>query len=214
MLLKFIKKLIAPRRCPACNVFINDSERICKICNGSIVKEKIKTADKKIEFCDKVYSSYYYKDKIRDMVLFAKYKTPEYFLDFFINENSEYIMKIIKENNIDYIISAPFHKSKLYKYEYDLPQEIANKLSEVVDVSIINAIEKTQKTQKQQDLTDEERKINLINVFSVTKDISSRNLLIIDDIITTGNTISQLALTLKAAGASKVIAYSFAIRKE
>ncbi len=214
MLLKFLKNIIAPKRCPACKTFIKNDECVCGSCSEIIKNQEIKNLDKKIEFCDGVYSSYYYNDNIRDMVLFAKYKTPEYFLDYFIKEISLHIIEIVKENNIDFITSSPYHVSKLYKYEYDLPQEIVNRLNKELNLPVINTIEKTKQTQKQQDLTDEERKINLINVFSVTKDINGRNILIIDDIITTGNTISQLSLTLKEAGASKVMAYSFAIRKE
>ncbi len=214
MLINFIKSLVVPNRCPACQKFIENEENICFDCKEDIKNQKVHSLDKKIEFSNKVYSSYYYYGKIRDIVLFAKYKSPIYFTKFFIDNVGNDILNLIKENDIDYVISAPFHKSKLYKYEYDLPSEILKSLSEKLNVKTIDAVRKNVKTQKQQDLSEEERKVNLINAFLVIKDIKDKNILLLDDIITTGNTISQLSLVLKEAGANKVIAYSFAIRKE
>ncbi len=214
MLLNFIKSLVVPRRCPACPKFIKNEEYICKICKEDIKEQRILKLNKKIEFCDKVYSSYYYYDKIREMVLFAKYKSPATFMEYFINDLAEDIIKIIDENEIDFIVSAPYHKSKLYKYEYDLQSELAKVLSKELNLSVINAVSKIIKTKKQQDLSEDERKVNLINAFLVTKNIKDKNILLLDDIITTGNTISQLSLILKEAGAKTVVAYSFAIRKE
>ncbi len=214
MFLRLIKNLIVPKKCPSCGVFINKNEIICTKCNEDIKNQKIIEINKNIEFLDKVYASYYYYDRIRDVVLAAKYKTPIDFLEFFNREISDYIKKIIDENEIDFIIASPYHKSKLYKYEYDLPEEMANSIKKIINIPVVKAVEKINKTKKQQDLKDDERKVNLINAFLVKEDVENKNILLIDDIITTGSTVSQIALILKGAGAKKVVAYSFAIKKE
>jgi len=63
----------------------------------------------------------------------------------------------------------------------------------------------------QSTLKGSERLRNVKNVFSVENDVfKKRNILLIDDVVTTGSTFGELAQTLKKSGAEKVFCWSLA----
>jgi ComF family protein len=71
---------------------------------------------------------------------------------------------------------------------------------------------KTQKTHAQMHLNRYDRLFNQSNVFAkkANLDIQGKNILLIDDVITTGTTIEEAAKVLKTNGAHKIIALALA----
>ena len=65
---------------------------------------------------------------------------------------------------------------------------------------------KTKDTDRQKKLSAKERRENLKDVFDVVgkEEIKGKNILIIDDVFTTGATVNECARVLKKAGARKV----------
>ncbi|MBY0376639.1 ComF family protein, partial [Patescibacteria group bacterium] len=57
-----------------------------------------------------------------------------------------------------------------------------------------------------------ERLKNIVGVFATNKnfDVKNRNIILIDDVTTTGGTLSEAKKVLKEAGARKVIAFTIA----
>ena len=67
-------------------------------------------------------------------------------------------------------------------------------------------------TKPQKELNHKERKKNLKEAFQVTKHWKNRgNILLVDDIYTTGNTIASAATVLKKKGAKKVCFFTISI---
>ncbi|MCE5329153.1 hypothetical protein LLG07_02305 [bacterium] len=85
-------------------------------------------------------------------------------------------------------------------------QLLAQIFSKEVKLPYSDNIIKIKKTFKQQNLGMHERKVNLERVFK-TKDILSvinKNILILDDVWTTGNTLNEISMMLKKCGADKI----------
>ncbi len=63
-------------------------------------------------------------------------------------------------------------------------------------------------------LDSTERRINLHNAFDIgynkSKDLKAKNVLLVDDVYTTGSTADECAEVLKAGGASEVYIFTFA----
>ena len=74
-------------------------------------------------------------------------------------------------------------------------------------------VTKIKKTKNQHDLSLNERKNNLRGAFAVNGDVNGNNILIIDDIISTGYSMEEVAKTLKKSGAAMVIGITFAYNK-
>lgn len=109
----------------------------------------------------------------------------------------------------DYVIPVPLHRSRFRDRTYNQSEYIAQGVSEMIKVeSIAKAISRTRFTGTQTKLNKAERKENIKDAFSINpkyKDkLHSKNIILVDDVITTGATIIECARTLKSAGSGKV----------
>ena len=207
-----IKQLFFIPKCKCCQK-LADKDNLCEECKKKLLHCRISNANQPIKLTVKnisaSFASYYYRDAAREIVKYAKFKNPARFLNSFITDISIDILKIMEENSIDMVVQAPCHKSKLYKQEFSLPNEMLKKLSKLGLATDSTCVKKIRKTAKQHNLSLEQRKVNLINAFQVTSDVTDKNILIIDDVITTGNTISEIAKELKLAGRKNVYAWAY-----
>lgn len=212
-----IVKFFIPQKCPYCGDIVCEG----KICNDCLSKlkylqieekqRKITKTYKKLDFLDYFMAFYQYESIVKFALHKAKFNNPFFFLRRFLDDIPIDMNSFMLENNIDIIISVPSHKSKLYNREYDLPREMAKKISKNCGIALDKElVKKVKETKKQHKLTREKRKVNLIGVFSVQRQLTGENILIIDDIATTGHTLDELAKELKINGANRVIGVAFA----
>ncbi|MBR5521251.1 MAG: ComF family protein [Oscillospiraceae bacterium] len=210
---KIIKELVFPSKCKCCGQ-LADRNNLCENCAVKLEEERIpegkRRLDKKFELVDKAYASYYYSGRAEDVIKYAKFRNPASFLNSFLEDISIDIDALLLENSIDIVMGVPCHKSKLYTQEFDLPHEMAKRISKYSDIPLGNNLTKIKKTARQHDLPLDKRKVNLINAYAVNGDVTGRKILIIDDVITTGNTLSAITTELKIAGADKVYAWVYA----
>ena len=82
---------------------------------------------------------------------------------------------------------------------------LAEKLSHYTGISTdVNIVQKVLKTKSQKKLNALQRRKNLEKAFCVTGDVRGKNILVIDDVYTTGSTIDAMAGCLKRKGAGNV----------
>ena len=108
---------------------------------------------------------------------------------------------------MDTIMPAPLYKKKLKERGFNQSQLLAERLSNATGIPLeTDNLIKVRATPDQAGLDSVNRKRNLVDAFAVTrpKDIDGRNILLIDDVLTTGATASEIARTLKKAGAKNV----------
>lgn len=207
-----IKQLLFPEKCKCCGK-LADFDNLCSECREQISKDKITSEilplDLKLVLVDKIYSAYYYQNSAKQALLNAKFKNPASFLNSFINDVGANVQSILTDNNVDLIISAPFYKTKMYNSEFDLPYEMAKRISRFTGLKHSDCVKKIRKTDKQHSLSLEKRKVNLVNAFEVTGDVAGKNILLIDDVLTTGVTVSTIAKELKLAGCKSVIVWTY-----
>ena len=118
----------------------------------------------------------------------------------FIHNNKEIIC------DIDYITFVPLYSGWLNEREYNHSGILAAAISAEFLVPVSKALEKRSKTRRQSELSRDERLINLTGAFEIRDNarLDGSKLLLIDDVMTTGATLSECAKTLKAAGAKEV----------
>ncbi len=112
-------------------------------------------------------------------------------------------------DNFDTVIPVPLHKSRRKQRGYNQAELIAGYTAKQLGVRLESSILiKTMETQTQSLLSKTDRLTNLEEAFSVRfpKQVAGKNILLVDDIITTGSTVNQCSKALKAVGAQRVIA--------
>jgi ComF family protein len=111
----------------------------------------------------------------------------------------------------DIIIPIPLHKKRIRQRGFNQALEIARPLARALDIPlIINAVKRIKYTQAQSLLNAKERRKNLHQSFALTQPISAQHIVLIDDVVTTGATVYELATLLKQAGVKKVGVWSVA----
>lgn len=229
-ILKTFIKIIYPNRCISCKKIIEDEgfcidcwkklvfigSKRCRCCGKPLNSESFICASclSKKYYFDQNISVFVYNRTIAKAIFEFKFKDKTFlskkFADLMKNNINNFSYKI------DYIVSVPMHLNRLRKRGYNQSFLLANDLSNLTNIDFIkDLLIKTKNTNRQVGLNFKERKINLKNSFSIKdkyKDIiKDKNILIIDDVFTTGSTINECAKVLKLDGkVNKVMSFTIA----
>lgn len=114
-------------------------------------------------------------------------------------------------NRPDLIIAMPLHPLRLQERGFNQSQLLAQRLANNLGVSLLTDVcKRTRNTNPQSILPWQERGKNVHNAFICTADLSGKHIAVVDDVMTTGTTIEELARTLREKGAIKVSAWVLA----
>lgn len=114
----------------------------------------------------------------------------------------------------DNIIPVPLFRTKRVQRGYNQSEYIAKGLRETLGIPVLNsALKRIRNTRTQTGLDIDERKQNMDGAFRIKniEAISGKNIILVDDVVTTGATINECAKMLKESGAGDVFVISFAL---
>jgi len=106
------------------------------------------------------------------------------------------------------LVPIPLSKKKLRWRGYNQAEEIARELANFLKIPLISdCLVKIKETKDQVELSEKERRENVKGAFFVKnrEEIFGRNILLVDDVFTTGATMEEAARVLKEAGAEKIV---------
>jgi ComF family protein len=112
----------------------------------------------------------------------------------------------------DTIVPIPLHKRRQRRRGFNQASLLAANLAEKLDLPVnIKAMRRVKHTIPQIGLSPMERFENVQDAFvAVSKEVKNQHILLVDDVFTTGATMSAAAETLLASGAAGVSAYCLA----
>ena len=119
----------------------------------------------------------------------------------------------LEDVKIDGIISIPIYKDRLKERGFNQTDLIGKYLSKESGWPLMkDVVSRTRQTESMKKLDKWERKKNMENAFKVENKerVSGKNILVIDDIFTTGATLDECSRVLKEAGALNVYILTFA----
>jgi ComF family protein len=105
----------------------------------------------------------------------------------------------------DMVLPVPLHKSRLRERGFSQALEIARPIARAMNVPIdILAARRVRKTLPQARLGRESRASNVRGAFAVSDRLAGRRIAIVDDVMTSGQTVTALADALRRAGCADV----------
>lgn len=105
----------------------------------------------------------------------------------------------------DLIVPVPLHWKRRFVRGFNQSQWLANYLGRQLNISVDNKLlTRIRNTPPQQQLRRKQRQKNLKGAFQVNDSLNGQHIALIDDVVTTGSTASELARLLKKTGASRV----------
>jgi ComF family protein len=235
MIKKLVKKYletIFPKTCLICNKIIangsfciDDWHKLhflqnpaCDICYQPF---EIKTDDKTV--CGKCLAKrpeYFkaisvlsYDKNSRTLITKFKYfdqtKLARYFSKLMLKQ-AQYIL-----SDIDFITPVPLHKFKIVSRKYNQSALLAKNIAFLSHKKLLlDLLIRTKNSKPQASLSQKMREKNVVGIFTVRqkyfKTIKGKNILIIDDVITTGATVDSCCKALKKFGAKKIYVLTLA----
>lgn len=152
----------------------------------------------------------YIDDSVRKIVYGIKYGGKSYLAK--IMAKKMYETLCLQNWNPDYITYVPLHKRRERQRGYNQSRLIAEALSELANLPLINALAKIKYSRHNAaKLGKESRKLFIADSFAtIDTKIIGKNILLIDDVCTSKATANECAKTLKQSKASKVWVLTFA----
>lgn len=213
-----------PRFCPACKQKLTaDDEIMCGSCISKIEiasPYRINNEFNRKFLAKNIISDFtslfvFEKDKELQSLIHALKYNKRFLIGNFFGRLFAYKFKNkINSWNIKLIIPIPLHHLKKAERGFNQSFYIAKGLSKNLKIPVAHRIIKRKKyTLSQTSMNLIEREQNIAGAFYAKKNkiLPGKNILIIDDVITTGATVSECGKTLLNAGAEKVYAASIAI---
>lgn len=185
--------IIFPKRCIICR---QDGADICQKC--------IKNAQKyKIHHTNDGFYGYLYSMELRRLLINYKFNGKKSY----INGLSKLFLERLKEENFDdfdVISYVPISRKRLRERGFNQSKLICEKICKAKGKKATKIFVKKQ-NKRQASLLKHAREENVRNKFLLKYDVKDKNVLIFDDVETTGATMREIEKTLKNAGAKRVV---------
>jgi len=196
--------------CQSClNKIEPNNEQICPICKKISVQGQIHRNCQSSSSLDGLIAASKYSDKIiKNAILNFKYRGAKDISQslswLIIDHIKDKQISFFKE--VDIVIPIPLHKKKYIQRGFNQTNLIAEDICNYFEWKFGDYLQRIKYTQTQTKLNEKQRQINIEGVFKmkVGVDLKNKNIILVDDVITTGSTLQECAKVLKQAGATKV----------
>jgi ComF family protein len=187
-ILLFITDIIYPNRCACCDKFISYDKFCCEHC-----LKRLRDIECEDDFC-----CFYYSDVAINGIVRNKDRNTNFGI-----YCGMILGKKLKNVKADFIIPVPMYK---HKKKYNHAEIIAKIISKMLNIPLrTDILYKLDGAPEQHSLKAAQRS-EYLNFFKVNKtNLTGKTIILVDDVITTGNTMRRCKELLKENGAEKVI---------
>lgn len=211
-ILDLIAHLLYPWKCVFCESVLKDTD-ICRECEEKLPYTVGDSAMQKFPFIDKCVSPLYYKDKVRASVHRYKFGGCSAYSRRYAALMSDCVENNLDCRSIDVISWIPLSKKRLRQRGYDQARLLAEEIAAKTGLPCRQLLQKV-KNNSAQSLTRDakQRRENVAGVYALDDgaDFSGLRILLVDDVVTTGATMSEAARILRKAGAKSVFGVTLA----
>jgi ComF family protein len=193
---------ILSHHCPRCAKFLSNN-RLC----GKCLKNP--------PFFDALYACFPYEFPIIQLITELKFQHKLSHARVLSHLLITHIQQVWYANQPlpDFIIPVPLHPKRLQKRGFNQAIEIAKPISRALRIPLdIHGLQRKLDTAAQSRLSAKERRHNIANAFQAHRDYTGLTIALIDDVVTTTQTITACCKALKRSGAKKIHVWCVARR--
>ena len=217
---KALLRIVYPDRCPVCDRPLRREEEICPGCERSRLAftggARCEVCGLRLKECvcsdrlfyEKAAFPFYYDGDVRSTLQKLKFGGRLDLVPAFARE----MRRAGEARNVfdgaDVICYVPMHRAARRKRGYNQAAELAEALGKLTGLPVVPLLYKCMKTAPQHDLRLSRRRGNVLGAFEPVPEteaqIGGKRVLLVDDILTSGNTLNEAAKTLLIFGAEDV----------
>lgn len=151
-----------------------------------------------------------YQGALKEAIYILKYEGNRYIADYLGRLMAERFLNEPLYKDADLVVPVPLNEEKEEERGFNQSELLAQKLNKLLGVPTASVLIRTKNTSRQSDLSRKERLANIKGVFKTIESVQGRKILLVDDILTTGATVSECTRELLLAGAEKVYVLTLA----
>ena len=229
---------IYPERCPVCLQIVTPKgamlhqecehkldmikEPVCMKCGMPLSSEEeeycVECASRADRGWDQGRSIFPYHGVMESAFKLVKKEGRVEFVRFFAKQMKKSQQAFIKRMAPECIVPVPLHPSRQRSRGFNQAELLAEALGEELNLPVRLLLGKSKKTKDQKSLNKNQRKKNLKDAFFVDEDAVGEQLpesvLLLDDVITTGSTLTACAHVLKDRGVARVVYLSVCVAEQ
>lgn len=205
------------RLCPGCKEDIPFiKEECCQVCGRHIEEDFVCHRCKMADFAFTKGAAAFSYETMREPIANLKFHGYRHdaenlgglFYEYFVKNQQDWIAWT------DILTIVPLHENKQQYRGFNQVDLLCRELVEKTNICYMpDLLQRCKDTLPQSSLQAEQRRENIRNVFTLDKnvDITDKNILLVDDIFTTGSTLHECSKALLRGGAAEVWVYCLAV---
>ncbi len=213
--LTWLLDLLYPPRCMICGHVLESAQTpICKSCVFDL--PEYEGAEPKVQFSSHTAVTFYYEDKLRGSILRWKFGGMRNYTEQFGKWMSVTIRDKF-DGKFDLVSWVPVSKRRKRRRGYDQAELLCRQIAGEFGLQAVRLLEKTRHTKAQSSLRGQAaRRANIVGAYRPvqTEQFEGKRVLLIDDILTTGATLSECCRVLRTAGAVSVVCAALATPRD
>ena len=197
-----------PAKCPFCGQWLKKGDLLCPDCQGELPWLSGKAAWTAVELTRGCVSPLRYQGKVRDGIHDYKFHGKEARG----KTLGVLIAQCVRDQGLDLetdlVTWAPLSKKRRRERGYDQARLLAESVGEELCLPVAETLTKVRDIPAQSGLEEEAaRRANVLGAYEAYRPegFAGKRLLLIDDVVTTGATLTECAKVLKLAGAAEVV---------
>lgn len=217
--LDFLLDLLFPPKCVFCGRLLHREEAgFCAACQKALPWCLGPSGEQKPEFISLCASPLWYQGAVRESFHRYKFQGAQGYARTYGALMAQCVRDHL-DGRYDLVTWVPLSPRRRRKRGYDQALLLARQAAEVLGTEVTPTLKKVRHTQAQSGLSgggDGARRANVLGAYEALDPalVDDRRVLLIDDIVTTGSTLSECARILRTAGAAEVVACTLARAKK
>lgn len=205
-LIRYVLDLLYPPRCMLCSRFVESSdETVCRRCVD--VLPEYDGALRSVPYFEKTVAPFFYEEPIRGAVLRFKFYGMRTYAGQFATWMAVWVRDKL-EGKYDLISWVPCSRRRRWSRGFDQAELLAKALAEELGVEAVATLKKIKHNPKQSQIgSADRRRANVLGVYRAInpKLWIGKRILLVDDVLTTGATLSECGKVLRMAGSGDLV---------
>lgn len=205
--------LVFPPKCTFCGKLLDTSKLLmCPDCQRSLPWLQGSGAERKVEFVSVCVSPLRYKSPVDESILRFKFSGRHWYAKTYGVLTAQCVQDHL-DGKYDLISWVPVSRKRKRKRGYDQAFLLAQETAKHLGKPLTATLEKVRHNKAQSGIEDDAaRRANVLGAYRVVQPalVAGKRVLLVDDVVTTGQTLSECARTLRMAGAEEVLCVTLA----